>query len=193
MNTIYAVRSLGIDPGTGKEIFLKKNGEKTFVWDADDQVPVGVTEPTLQGYFGVNLRYKTWEIGTNLNYSFGADRYNYTLHQRIENVDYMVNNDRRALLERWKQPGDIARYKAINDTSRTKASSRFVQKENRLSLTSLRLSYTIPREVLRDKILSMVRLSVTCNELFYWSTIRQERGLSYPFARSINFSAQINF
>lgn len=193
MNTIYAVRSLGIDPGTGKEIFLKKNGEKTFVWDADDQVPVGVTEPTLQGYFGVNLRYKTWEIGTNLNYSFGADRYNYTLHQRIENVDYMVNNDRRALLERWKQPGDIARYKAINDNSRTKASSRFVQKENRLSLTSLRLSYTIPREVLRDKILSMVRLSVTCNELFYWSTIRQERGLSYPFARSINFSAQINF
>lgn len=193
MNTIYAVKSLGIDPGTGKEIFLNKNGEKTFVWNAEDQVPVGVTEPILQGYFGVNLRYKSWEIGTNLNYSFGADRYNYTLHQRIENVDYMVNNDKRALLERWKQPGDIARYKAINDNSRTKASSRFVQKENRLSLTSLRLSYTIPNEVLRDKILSMVRLSVTCNELFYWSTIRQERGLSYPFARSINFSAQINF
>ena len=164
-----------------------------MVWNAEDQVPVGVTEPILQGYFGVNLRYKSWEIGTNLNYSFGADRYNYTLHQRIENVDYMVNNDRRALLERWKQPGDIARYKAINDNSRTKASSRFVQKENRLSLTSLRLSYTIPREVLRDKILSMVRLSVTANELFYWSTIKQERGLSYPFARSINFSAQINF
>lgn len=193
MNTIYAVRSLGIDPGTGKEIFLNKNGDKTYVWNAEDQIPVGVTEPDLQGYFGVNFRYKAWEIGTNLNYSFGADRYNYTLHQRIESVNYMVNNDKRALLERWKQPGDIARYKAIDDNSRTKASSRFVQKENRLSLTSLRFSYTIPNETLRGKILSMVRLSVTCNELFYWSTIRQERGLSYPFARSVNFSAQINF
>ena len=105
----------------------------------------------------------------------------------------MVNNDRRALTERWKQPGDIARYKAIDDNSTTKASSRFVQKERRMSLTSLRMSYTVPPERLRNKALSMLRLSVTCNELFYWSTIRQERGLSYPFARSVNFSAQINF
>ena len=193
MNTIYAVRSLGIDPGTGKEIFLDKNGAKTFIWSAEDQVPVGVNEPILQGYIGANFRYKAWEFGTNFNYSFGADKYNYTLHQRIENVDYMVNNDKRALTERWKQPGDIARYKAINDNSETKASSRFVQKERRLSLTSLRVSYTLPQELLRNKVLSMLRLSVTCNELFYWSTIRQERGLSYPFARSVNFSAQVNF
>ena len=31
----------------------------------------------------------------------------------------MVNNDRRALTERWKQPGDVARYKAISDNSVT--------------------------------------------------------------------------
>ena len=193
MNTIYAVRSLGIDPGTGKEIFLTKEGEKTFTWSADDQVPVGVNEPILQGYIGGNFRYKVWEIGTTFNYSFGADRYNYTLHEKIENVDYMVNNDRRALTERWKQPGDVARYKAISDNSVTQSTSRFVQRERMLSLTSLRISYTLPQSILRGRKLSMVKLSVTGNEIFYCSTIRQERGLTYPYARSINFSAYINF
>ena len=193
MNTIYAVRSLGIDPGTGKEIFLTKEGEKTFTWSADDQVPVGVNEPILQGYIGGNFRYKAWEIGTTFNYSFGADRYNYTLHEKIENVDYMVNNDRRALTERWKQPGDVARYKAISDNSVTQSTSRFVQRERMLSLTSLRISYTLPQSILRERKLSMVKLSVTGNEIFYCSTIRQERGLTYPYARSINFSAYINF
>lgn len=193
MNTIYAVRSLGIDPGTGKEIYLTKDGEKTYTWNSADQVPVGVNEPTLQGYMGANFRYKAWELGATFNYSFGADKYNYTLHEKIENVDYMVNNDRRALTERWKQPGDIARYKAINDNSVTRSTSRFVQRERLLSLTSVRLSYTLPREVLRGKSLSMLKLAVTCNEIFYCSTIKQERGLSYPFARSVNFSAYINF
>ena len=193
MNTIYAVRSLGIDPGTGKEIFLTKEGEKTFTWSADDQVPVGVDEPILEGYIGSNFRYKGWEIGATFNYSFGADRYNYTLHEKIENVDYMVNNDRRALTERWKQPGDVARYKAINDNSVTQSTSRFVQRERLLSLTSLRVSYTLPASVLRGRNLSMLKFSVTGNEIFYCSTIKQERGLNYPYARSINFSAYINF
>ena len=103
-----------------------------------DQVPVGVNEPTLNGYAGLNIRYKSWEIGTHLNYSFGADKYNYTLHQKIENVNYMTNNDRRALTERWQKPGDVALYKAITDNSATKATSRFVQHEIHLSIECYR-------------------------------------------------------
>lgn len=193
MNTIYAVRSLGIDPGTGKEMFLTKSGERTFEWNSEDQVPVGCKEAALEGYFGFNLKYRAWDLGTTFNYSTGADMYNYTLHEKIEGVDNMKNNDRRALTERWKKPGDIARYKSIKDTSPTRSTSRFVQKEHMLSLTSLRLSYTLPTEKLKQSIISMLRLSATMNDLFYVSTIKQERGLSYPFARTINFSAQINF
>ena len=46
---IKSVRSLGIDPATGQELFQKLNGEKTFVWDAADKVPVGDTEPKVRG------------------------------------------------------------------------------------------------------------------------------------------------
>lgn len=193
MNTIYAVPSLGIDPGTGKEIFVNRDKTTTYTWQASNQVPVGVNEPSLRGYIGVNFRYGNWEMGTHAGYSFGADKYNYTLAEKIENVNYMVNNDRRALTERWQKPGSIARYKAIRDNSVTKATSRFVQKERYLSLASLRLSYMLPRQRLLNNWVSMLKLSVTANDLFYLSSIRQERGLSYPFTRSVTFSALVNF
>ena len=35
---IYVVRSLGIDPATGKEIYLDKNGNPTTVWNTADRV-----------------------------------------------------------------------------------------------------------------------------------------------------------
>ena len=193
MNTIYAVPSLGIDPGTGKEIFVNRDKTTTYTWQASNQVPVGVNEPSIRGYIGVNFRYSNWEMGTHAGYSFGADKYNYTLAEKIENVNYMVNNDRRALTERWQKPGSIARYKAIRDNSVTKATSRFVQKERYLSLASLRLSYMLPRQRLLNNWVSMLKLSVTANDLFYLSSIRQERGLSYPFTRSVTFSALVNF
>lgn len=193
MNTIYAVRSLGINPGTGREEFLTKDGQRSDVWSSGDLVPVGIGEPVVEGYTGFNMRYRAWDFGADFNYSIGADRYNHTLHEKIEGVTYTNNNDLRALTERWQKPGDVAKYKAIGDDTPTKATSRFVQKENRFSLTSLRVSYTMPVERMGIKSISMLRFSVTANDIFYLSTIKQERGLDYPFARTVNFAAQINF
>lgn len=193
MNTIYAVPSLGIDPGTGREIYIARNGEQTFDWKSEDMVAVGVGEAVIDGYTGFNLSYRGWTLGSDFRYSIGADRYNSTLHSKIENISNTNNNDRRALTERWTHPGQRAKYKAITDNSRTNPTSRFVQKENMFSLTSLRVAYTVPVEKLGWQGVSMLKFSVTANDLFYFSTIKQERGLYYPFARNINFSAQINF
>ena len=49
MNTIYAVRSLGINPANGKEMFLKLDGTRTYEWDAQDKVACGVNEPKVFG------------------------------------------------------------------------------------------------------------------------------------------------
>src|SRR5690606_27033603 len=38
---LWAVRSLGIDPATGREMFLKLTGEETFVHDYADEVKLG--------------------------------------------------------------------------------------------------------------------------------------------------------
>ncbi len=104
-----------------------------------------------------------------------------------------MNNDVRALTRRWKEPGQSTRYKAIDDTTPTRSTSRFVQRENRLSLSSLRVAYTFPVERWGWKGISMLRFQLTANELFYLSTIRQERGLAYPMPGRSVFRLKSNF
>ncbi len=53
MSAIWAVRSLGIDPGTGNELFLTKDGQLTYTWDANDQVVCGDELPKYTGTFGL--------------------------------------------------------------------------------------------------------------------------------------------
>ena len=43
MNSIFCVRSLGINPADGQEVFVSRNGQLTKVWNASDQVAVGTT------------------------------------------------------------------------------------------------------------------------------------------------------
>ncbi len=193
LNSIYAVRSAGIDPGTGQEVFMTVDGERTFTWNSADQVVVGNTEPDLKGFFGVNVDYKRWSLGMNLQYSFGADKYNKTLYEKIEGGDFSQNMDRRALKGRWTQPGDIARYKGYSNLAQLKPTSRFVQKDNFLSMTSLRLTYTLNDRDIDFLGLSLLKVSLSTNDLFYVSTIKQERGLNYPFARTFYLSIQANF
>ncbi len=41
VNAIWAVRSLGIDPGNGREIYLNRNDSMTYIWNPLDKVVVG--------------------------------------------------------------------------------------------------------------------------------------------------------
>lgn len=65
MDAIWAVRSLGIDPGSGDEILLTKDGQKTYVWNADDQVVCGDKLPKLSGTFGFNFEYRGFGVNTS--------------------------------------------------------------------------------------------------------------------------------
>src|SRR5690606_21276065 len=102
------------------------------VWNAQDQVVVGTLTPDLFGTMGTQLTYKQWQLNLYLLYSLGGDNYNSTLVDRVENADPHFNVDRRALESRWKQPGDISRFKNIADQSITKPTSRFVERDNYL-------------------------------------------------------------
>lgn len=75
-------------------------------------------------------------------YSLGAHIYNQTLVDKIENSKVAYNLDRRAIKARWSKDNPDAKYKSIeiigNDTPQ---SSRFVQKENKLTFSSITLGY----------------------------------------------------
>lgn len=195
LTSIYGMKSLGISPTNGKEIYLRRNGDVTDVWSADEWTIIGDTAPKGQGSFGYTLSYKQLSMFASFLYTFGGDAYNNTLVSYVENADIKNDNvDKRVLLDRWQKPGDVTTMKDIRDRNvTTGASSRFVQKNNTLQWSSLTMSYNFRPEQLKKLHLSGLRLSFTMNDLFYWSTIRQERGLDYPYSRSFNLTTNIIF
>lgn len=195
MTAIAGMKSLGISPSNGKEIFLKPNGEVTDKWSVEDWTVIGDTAPKGQGSFGFTLAWKQWSLFTTFLYRFGGDAYNSTLVDYVENVNLSRENvDRRVLLDRWQKPGDVTTMKDIRDRNVTTGStSRFVQKDNTLQFNSITLSYDFDTALLRKAHIGMCRLSLVANDIFYLSSIRRERGLSYPFSRTFSFSMNISF
>ena len=192
-SAIWGVQSLGIDPADGQEVFITKNGEKTKTWNSDDITIIGDTEADIYGFFGTNARYKGFELQASFRFSVGGDRFNQTLLDKIENADLTKNTDRRVLTSRWQKPGDVTEFKDLKDRSVTKVSSRFVQKDNYLQFTNLSLGYNFSGEWMKKIGLSQLKTSVLAYDIFHVSSIEVERGIQYPFARSISLSVRANF
>ena len=190
LNTIYAVHSMGIDPENGKEIYIKRDGTLTYTWDVKDVVPVADNTPTAYGYFGPNLAYKRFMLNVLFYTKFGGKEYNQTLVDRIENANPRFNVDSRVLSDRWKKPGDKALYKDIMSTDITYVSDRFIQKDNVLELSSVYFSYDFEKRFYSKLAMRNLRVAFTMNDVWHWSTMKQERGIDYPFARSFTFSIQ---
>ena len=194
MNTIFAVRSLGIDPGNGQEIFVKQDGSQTYIWDADDKVPCGVTDPKMWGNLNSMLRYRGWSLNMVFSYTYGGYIYNQTLIDKVENVDPWFNADKRVLYDRWKEAGDDVFFKSVTNRTTTKASSRFVQKENSLTCRSVNLNYEMNGGWIEKKLgLEYLSVGVYAEDVFKVSTIKQERGVAYPFARKYSLSLTARF
>lgn len=193
-NTIYAVPSLGIDPSTGKEVFVKKDGGVTYSWDPADRIAVGLSQPKYRGNFSTMFRYSGFSFNTSFGYRFGGQLYNETLIEKIENADRFLNVDARVYYDRWKKPGDRVTFRGINETIRINPSSRFVQNESTLSCQNVNITYDVQnRELLRRLRMQALSVGANTGELFYISSVKQERGTEYPFTRQVSFSLFATF
>lgn len=194
MTAIWVVPSLGIDPTNGKEIFMKKDGSLTYVWSAADYVVGGDSNPEYQGSFGVNVQHSGLSANFAFTFRSGGQQYNTTLVNRVENADFNYNVDIRALEQRWRQPSDRTLFKDIADKTDTRPSSRFVQDLHELLFSSVSLGYDFSRaNWLRNANINRVYLALNLNDLARISSVKTERGLDYPFARTISTSLQITF
>ena len=192
-NALMLVKSLGIDPATGNEVYIKRDGSTTFDYDPNDRVEVGNTTPKLQGFMNTNLSWNHIELYMSFNYEMGAKLYNSTLATKVEGASPYQNADKRVLYDRWKEPGDIAMFRRIDDQSSVYQSSRLVQKSNFIRMSSLSLTYDIPREKLAKTFIERCKFTFSMTDVFRISTIKQERGTSYPFAWTFSLGANLTF
>ena len=193
---LWAVRSAGIDPASGREIFIKKDGTQTFEHDYADEVVVGNSDPKVEGVIGTSFYYKGFSASVNLRYRLGGQIFMSTLYDKVENISenaLQYNQDKRALYDRWQKPGDVSKYKSISLTEATPMSSRFIADENTLSGESISFGYETQAKWLHRIGASSMTIRGYMNDIFRISTVKNERGLDYPFARTVAFSLGLTF
>nr|WP_306450582.1 SusC/RagA family TonB-linked outer membrane protein [Odoribacter splanchnicus] len=193
---IWAVRSAGIDPSTGRELFYDKEGNYTYDFSYDNEVICGNTRPKIEGVIGTSLNYKGFSVSMNFRYQTGASVFNEALFNKVENISVSglnKNQDKRALYERWQNPGDKVRFKDIANAASTPMSSRFIQKENVLSMESVYVGYEFYEGWIKKIGLSNLKIQASMRDVFRASTIKSERGTLYPFARSLELGLSFNF
>lgn len=192
-NTIWTVPSMGIDPSTGKEVYLDRNGKPTYTWNSLDLRATGISEPKYFGNFSTLFRYGNFSTNLSFGYRFGGQLYNQTLISKVENADYKYNVDSRVYDDRWQQPGDNAAFKGLLVTAATNKTSRFVQDEKTLTMQNANFQYDFRGRVLKALHMDAFSLSANLSDLFYLSTVRRERGTSYPFSRQMSFTVNAVF
>ena len=193
---IWAVRSAGIDPATGKELFIKRDGTYSFTYDASDEVVCGDTEPDVEGLLGTTFYYKGFSFSCYFRYQYGGQLFNSSLFDKVENIgtaDVYNNQDRRALYDRWSVNNRNALYKGISMVQKTDKSSRFVMDENTLTCESINIGYEFPLNIAKKFGMQALSIQANMNDIFRCSTVKAERGIDYPFARTVSFSIGATF
>lgn len=206
MDAIWGMKSLGIDPRNGREIYVRKDGRLTYNYDPSQQVILGDEMPKFQGTGGVSFEYKGFGGNLTFRFQYGAQMYNSTLISKVENADIEKNVDIRLYDGVWR-PGDEGQVKPYKQLGRvwisetgeyeqlkTNPTSRFVQDRNELALSNMSFYYDFYRcKFLKKCNMERMKLSFYMNDVFTLSSIEVERGTSYPFARNFNFSLSVTF
>ena len=156
----------------------------------------GQADPKYRGNFSNVLRYKNWTLNFTFSYYWGGYTYNSTLLDKVEVSTYDImkqNVDRRALTDRWMKPGDVTFFKGYSNKE-TRATSRFVMKDNVLELASASLQYRWDNKWIRKMMnVQSITFGINTSDLFHWGSIKQERGINYPYARNIQGSVKFLF
>lgn len=195
-SSIYAVQSLGIDPSTGEEIFIDKDGNQTKTWNAADKVFLGSAEPLYRGNLGTTVVWKNLTVNCSFGFHWGGYAYNQTLLDKVEVTLSTIeaqNVDSRVLSSRWFNPGDVTFFKRLSNED-THATSRYVMKDNVLRLQSVGVQYRFDDEILRRFLhCNALILALNMSDLLYFSSIKRERGTSYPYSRNLQASVKLSF
>jgi len=204
MTALWAVPSLGINPQNGHEIYVRPDGTTTNTWSPLYQQIVGDSREKYRGNFGFNGEYKGFGLSLTCRFIVGGHLYNSTLVQRVENINIRENVDRRVFEGRWSEDNRFAPFKRLepyNDADgnyvaipATQPTSRFVQKRNELDIAAVSAYYDLGRlPAIKDMGFKRLRLGFNMNELHKFSSIKVERGTSYPFARTMSISLSAEF
>jgi TonB-linked SusC/RagA family outer membrane protein len=190
---IYAIRTAGVDPASGRRIFLDKSGKKVLYeqvpvygknqWEyedgtkapaiatATDAVIYKNTTPKIYGGLSNKFTYKRISLDALFTYQFGGYMY-YGTQGTL--MDSRFANNSTMILRRWRKPGDITDVPKVQDGDFTSWGYSLpitanVYSSDYIRLKNLTISYIIPEKILKKAQISDMSIFISGQNLLLFT------------------------
>jgi len=186
VGTIYVLPTAGVDPATGRRIFVNASGQQltfdfasrkyydlksgavaTSIDPSKDKRPLFNAIPKYYGGFENSFRLGGFDLNVLMTYEFGFYVYNGTQASIRDNRFW---NSSVEVLRRWTTPGqktDIPKIMYGDNISNGSANpiSENVQKGDFVKLRNVSLGYTLPVHTIQKAGISSARIYVSGQNL----------------------------
>lgn len=176
IGTNFLVRYKGVDPADGLPIWLDKDGYETKTFSLDNRVPVGKVLPDYVGGLTNTFSFKGFELNTLFTFSFGGNLYDGSAKRQLGIVtDWNIRED---IADRWRKPGDIAKFPRLTMNSGTYAglssewqynSTMFLYSASYVRLREVTLAYNVPASFVKKLRLQNLKIFATGMNLLTFS------------------------
>lgn len=150
LGEFYGYVAAGVDPKTGQQLYETKEGQKVpySAIKPSDRRLLGNAQPDFTYGMTNNVTYKNFDLTVFLQGSQGNKIYN-GVRVELEGLKDSRNQS-TAVLNRWKQPGDITDIPGINLASddNTAISTRFLENGSYLRFKTITLAYRFDEKLL---------------------------------------------
>ena len=206
VGTNRLVRVSRIDPEDGRPIYLDKQGNetKTYKFEGGEgfAVAAGKVIPDFTGGFTNTFRYKGFTLSALFTFSHGAQIYDSSAKRQMGLASDW--NFRTDIFDRWRQPGDIAKYPRMSREGATYGkdgeqwfnSTMWLFDGDYLRLKNLTFSYDIPRGLISKAGISSMRVFLVGTNLLTFTKYQgadPEVARDNDDARDRNMSANVSY
>jgi len=185
---LFVTRTAGVDPATGRRIFINSQGRQVFfqhvapAGQSRFMYADGTTAPTVSsadaivyknthakifGGWENNIRFKNFELNALFTYQMG----NYLYYGTQAGLrDQRFWNNEVGVLNRWQKPGDVTEFPKPVFGDNVSNGSSFpldinVFKGDFIKLRTLTIGYNLPKSLLDKAKISNARFYVSGNNL----------------------------
>lgn len=186
--SFYLVRSAGINPNNGNEIYYTKDGGTTEIYNSNDAVLLQGKSPLpkLYGGFGTTLSYKGFDLQADFTYKSGNYTYNYMALNMLNYTNGATNNMRSDAVNYWTTPGQTNVLPRPNTTTNApggitglQTTDRFLQDASYIRLRNVSIGYTLDKRILGESFpVNKIRVSLSGQNLATWTKFEGDPEIS---------------
>ncbi|MBL4745573.1 MAG: SusC/RagA family TonB-linked outer membrane protein [Flavobacteriaceae bacterium] len=128
--------------------------------------------PTVRGAFRLSGRYHSFDFSTQFAYSLGGYSYDGAYANLMHNDQIGNNNWHKDIKNSWKKPGDITNVPRLisnRNTNVNSSSTRFVTSSDYLTMSNLKVGYSLKDVFVKKAGLSKVNIWIAGDNLFLLS------------------------